>query len=316
MSTELLSKRGLSLDRLATFGAVAEAGSIVKASGGDPVRQSLMSRQIRELEEFFGVELTRRLGKGLVITPAGQRLAALVRAQIQDLQDFCREAGGAAREFSIGAGASTLEWLVIPVARPIATALGGGALRFAGGRSRELVEAVREGRLDFAVVREDALPASAPRRRLVKLGFLLCVPPGLLPKGKEARDLSDPALWRTLPFAAASGGGQLDSAIRRAMIDAGVEFRPAFECFSLLQMRQLVEDGVCAAVLPTIGTRDLPGVRMVPFAPLKDYGRSLVLHWNDRHRERRGVETSVIRAMVAAIKAGERVDAAKVTGSS
>jgi DNA-binding transcriptional LysR family regulator len=304
MSVELLSKRGLSLDRLATFGAVAEAGSIVKASGGDPVRQSLMSRQIRELEEFFGVELTRRLGKGLVITPAGHRLAALVRAQIQDLDDFRRETSGAAREFSIGAGSSTLEWLVLPVARQLAAALGGGALRFDGGRSRELVESVREGRLDFAVVREDALPASAPRRRLVKLGFLLCVPPGLLPKGKEAKDLSDPALWRSLPFAAASGGGQLDNAIRRAMADAGVDFRPVFECSSVLQMRQLVEDGVCAAVLPTIGTRDLSAVRMVPFEPLKDYGRSLVFHWNDRHRERRGVETPAIRAIAGAIKSG------------
>jgi DNA-binding transcriptional LysR family regulator len=302
MNPGLLSKSGLSLDRLASFGAVAEAGSIVKAAGGDPVRQSLMSRQIRELEEFFGVELTRRQGKGLVITPAGQRLAALVRAQIQDLDDFHREAAGTAREFSIGAGSSTLEWLVVPAARRLAPVLGGAVVRLVSDRSRELVAAVREGRLDFAILRNDALPASAPRRRLVKLGFLLCVPASLLPKGKPAAGPAEPALWRALPFAAAGGGGQLDSAIRRAMADAGVDFRPAFECSSMLQVRQLVADGVCAAVLPTLGARNLPGVLAVPFAPLKDYGRTLVLHWNDRHCERRAVAASAFRALAEALK--------------
>jgi len=104
MFQNLLFKGGLSLDRLASFCAVAEAGSIVKAAGGDPVRQSLISRQIRELEEFFGAELTWRRGKGLAVTPAGRRLAALVRGQLQDLDDFLRESAGGTKEFSIGAG--------------------------------------------------------------------------------------------------------------------------------------------------------------------------------------------------------------------
>lgn len=298
----LLSKGGLSLDRLASFCAVAEAGSIVKAAGGDPVRQSLISRQIRELEEFFGTELTRRQGKGLAITPAGHRLAVLVRGQKQDLEDFRREREGAAKEFSIGAGGSILEWLVIPAAPRLAEALGGAVLRFEGARSRDLVEAVREGRLDFAVVRDDALPPTAVRRKLVKLGFRLCVPEALLPKGKPAARLADPQLWQALPFAAAKGGGQLDTKIRQAMAEAGVDFRPRFECWSMLQVRQLVEAGVCAAVLPDLGARGLSGVVTVPFAPLKDYGRTLVLHWNNRQMERRGISPLAIKALANGIQ--------------
>lgn len=48
MYQKLLSQSGFSMDRLATFCAVADAGSIVSAAKGEPSRQFLMSRQIRE----------------------------------------------------------------------------------------------------------------------------------------------------------------------------------------------------------------------------------------------------------------------------
>ena len=57
MFEHLFAERGLSLDRLKTLIEVAKAGSIAAAARGDSARQSLYSRQIKELEEFFGVEL-------------------------------------------------------------------------------------------------------------------------------------------------------------------------------------------------------------------------------------------------------------------
>ena len=82
MFNELLSEGGLSLDRLKNFCAIAEAGGIARIAGGDPAKQSLYSRQVRELEEFFGVELTRRRGKGIEITEQGMDLARQVRAHL------------------------------------------------------------------------------------------------------------------------------------------------------------------------------------------------------------------------------------------
>jgi DNA-binding transcriptional LysR family regulator len=81
MNAEILSRSGFSLNRLADFSAVAGAGSIVGAARGDVERQSLLSRQIRELEESFNAELVRRKGRGLVLTEAGRELAALGRSQ-------------------------------------------------------------------------------------------------------------------------------------------------------------------------------------------------------------------------------------------
>ena len=73
---QMLSKGGLSLDRLNNFCRIAEAGGITKAAGGDPGKQSLYSRQIKELETFFGTELKVRRGRGIALTEAGNELAA------------------------------------------------------------------------------------------------------------------------------------------------------------------------------------------------------------------------------------------------
>jgi len=309
MFETLFSKGGLSLDRLRSFLEMAEAGSIAKAAPGDVVRQSQISRQIRELEEFFGAELTQRRGKTLVLTPAGRRLADLIRGQMQGLDDFRREEEGQPKAFVFGAGASTLESLVAPRLPDLAEALGGAQLQTESHRSSALVEAVREGRVDFAVVRRDAIadPSKKNCLPLLKLSFHLCIPRRLLLKGAEASDLADTGLWSKVPFAAGRDGGQLDRTIREAMEKAGVDFRPRFECGSMLQVRQLVMQESCAAILPNLA---LPGlderkILVAPFAALAGYGRELALHWNPRQVEVRGVLPESIRK-VAAILAGEK----------
>ncbi len=60
MFEQLFAKRGLSLDRLRVLCEVADAGGIARAARNDPTRQSQFSRQLKELEDFFEVELTRR----------------------------------------------------------------------------------------------------------------------------------------------------------------------------------------------------------------------------------------------------------------
>ncbi|MBB5037788.1 LysR family transcriptional regulator [Prosthecobacter dejongeii] len=302
MFENLFSKGGLTLDRLRSFMQMAQAGSIAKAAPYDTNRQSQISRQIRELEQFFGTELTRRRGKTLSLSPAGERLATLIQEQLQDLEDFRREQSGQAKSFTIGTGASVLEWLVMPALPQIATLLGGANLSVVPYRSRNLAAAIHEGVVDFAVVRQDALGPHARVEKLMRLGFVLCIPKKLMKKG--TRDASQPSLWQTLPFAAGRDGGQMDTSLRNAMAEAGVDFRPQFECGSMLQVRQLVEMGACAAVLPEIGVRGLDEkeILITPFAPMRNYGRSLVLHWNERQMRRRGLELSQIRAVARLLK--------------
>jgi DNA-binding transcriptional LysR family regulator len=297
------SRSGLSLDRLRSFLAFAQAGSIAKAAPGDVNHQSQISRQISELETFFATELTERRGKTLALSTAGQRLATLIQEQLQDLDDFRREQAQMKKVFTIGAGASTLEWLVTPHLPLIAEQLGGALLRTELRRSRPLVEGVQDGRVDLAVLRKDAIP-DATRHNchpIMKLTFHLCILRGLVKRGVTQEQLSDPKLWDGLPFAAGRANGQMDTAVREGMAKVGVDFKPRFECGSMLQVRQIVKQGHCAAVLPNLA---LPGIDertlfVIPFTPLSSYGRQLVLHWNPRQMQRRGVEAAQLRSIAA-----------------
>jgi len=138
MFDQLFSRGGLSIERMRGFLEMAEAGSIARAAPGDPVRQSLISRQIRELEEFFGAELTVRRGRGLELTAEGRRLAALARAQFLALDEFRREHAGEPRSFLVSAGASTLGWVVAPALPRLAELFSGATFQTALGLPQEL----------------------------------------------------------------------------------------------------------------------------------------------------------------------------------
>jgi DNA-binding transcriptional LysR family regulator len=306
MFKDLFNRSGLSLDRLRRFLEFADAGSISKAAPDDPNRQSQISRQIAELEEYFKTELTVRRGKTLALSPAGRRLSDLIREQFQDLYDFQLEQRSQSKTFSIGAGASILEWLVIPTIADIRQLLGNVTLQLSSRRSGELIEDVRDGKLDFAVVREDAIPKGLPSEPLVVVKFVLCASRKLL-GNKPASSLDDPSLWKKLPFAANAGGGQLDRTFRQAMVDACGSFQPVIECDSLLQIRELVVQGTCAGLLAHIGTNGLAekGVVLREFAPLKNYGRALALHWNKRQIRRRGEEEDTVKNKLRKVLSGQ-----------
>jgi len=307
MNDSLPALNGLSLDRLRNFLAFAEAGSIAKTAPGNLARQALISRQIGELEQYFTTELTVRRGKSLALSEAGARLKVLARAQFDDLSEFQKLQKGQRMTFSIGAGASILEWLVVPCVAGIRSVLGDAALRLSSQRSSELVASVRDGQLDFAIVREDAISEELRLKSSLSLrmrmSFNLCASRKLL-GNKPKSALADPAAWRSLPFAANGGGGQFDTTFRAAMTTAIGEFHPVVECDSLLQVRELIVHGVCVGLLPSLGTHGLSEQDVVTseFAPMKNYGRSLVLHWNDRQMRRRGIEESVIKRIAKALQ--------------
>ena len=60
MFEKLFAQSGLSLERMKAFAEIVEAGGITAASGDDSNRQSQLSRQLKELERYFGAELLKR----------------------------------------------------------------------------------------------------------------------------------------------------------------------------------------------------------------------------------------------------------------
>ena len=207
------------------------------------------------------------------------------------------------REFVLGASSSVLEWLLLPGLHEIAGLLGNATLRVEAHRTLPLIDGVREGRLDFVIVREDAVPVSLPSATVArKVDFLLCVP-GALVRRHGPACLTQPRGWAALPLAAPTTGGQFHEALKRAFATHEMKLRPAVQCHSFLHVRQLVETGHYAGVLPSWGIAGLEerGVVLRPFAPPKNYGRPLCLHWNLRQMARRGVDQREVDAIAATL---------------
>ena len=92
-----LSVQGMSLERLAAFLVVFDAGGLARAAPGNAVKQSQLSRQLKDLEVALGQRLFLRTPQGLTATPAGRALARVVRELQQGLGDVAASSAGLGR---------------------------------------------------------------------------------------------------------------------------------------------------------------------------------------------------------------------------
>ena len=281
MYDNLFSERGLSLDRLRVLVEVYDAGGIAKAAPGDPIRQSQYSRQLRELSEFFGAEVAHRQGRQLKLTPQGVQLAELVRSQLHALQDFRAECRSESVDYTIAAGDSLIHWLVIPRLGEIMRKQ--ASVRFATSnlRTNEIVQQLKDGRVDFGVIRKDAVIAPLKSAPLGSLSFVAVVPKALLPT-RGNLTLCD--VLGPLPFAAPPRAGPFTKKLRDVAKTLQTELRPALICQSFPQAMAAVRSGGFGSVLPALALKELePGsYREIPAEPLSLLNRGIVLAWNSR----------------------------------
>src|SRR5205807_2971603 len=75
----------LEIRHLRLLAAVAEQGSVTEAGRHLHVTQSALSHQLRDAEEKLGTALFLRLGKKMVLTPAGEKLLDSARKVLDEL---------------------------------------------------------------------------------------------------------------------------------------------------------------------------------------------------------------------------------------
>jgi LysR family transcriptional regulator for metE and metH len=86
----------LEVRHLRLVSAVADCGSLTRAGDRLHLTQSALSHQLRDIESRLGAALFLRVGKRLVLTPAGERLLASARdvlARLQQTEHDIREMG-------------------------------------------------------------------------------------------------------------------------------------------------------------------------------------------------------------------------------
>ena len=265
--------KGLSLERLAALVAVGEAGGMAEAAGGEAVRQSLMSRQIKELEAHFGCALLDRSTLPRRLTPTGEALAAAAGGFLRTLGTLGADETDQRAVVTIGGGETVLHHLVLPLVKSW-PGLDRARLVLRNLPSHRLVRELEMRRMDLAVLRASAVPPTLVYRVVARYGYKLCLPARAKMRG--------PIKWKDLakqPLAVLEGDGGLRRWLREASAKQGVTLDLAMEATSYPQVAEAIADLGYAGFLPSFVVPRLPAgrVRAVVLEDLSGYQVELAM---------------------------------------
>lgn len=162
----------LNLNQLAQFLSIARTGSLAAASEEIGVSSAALSKSLAALERQLGTKLFDRVGRGLQLTRVGENLvdqAAELLGHVDRLSaDLRTSADGSAGTLVIGCGPAALQG---PVSRLVRRLMEGASqlqpqagtqlsVRIQSGSTSDLLEHLRQYRLDFVVADASNLPLS------------------------------------------------------------------------------------------------------------------------------------------------------------
>jgi DNA-binding transcriptional LysR family regulator len=275
MFERLFAESGLSLDRLKALLAVAAAGSIVKATGGDPIKQSQYSRQIKELENFFRIKLVERHGRGIRLTTNGKELARISRFFLLGLSNFQRGCLTEEQTFCIGAGATVAQRFLLPIVASQTPARSDTRYIVAILTDDEIERRLHDLTLDFGIVTRPALSRPLQLKEVGIWRLNLWVPKALLKFDSVAIEAFKDGV---LPLALAS----------KELPDCAPDLFPdqscRLDCENFLQAQAALERQQLASLLPDYLADEMDSKR---YRRIRIPGiESLTLHhrlaWNPR----------------------------------
>jgi DNA-binding transcriptional LysR family regulator len=242
------------VEDLRAFVAVARAGAVGRASRALGRTQPTISARIAALERAWGTRLFRRTARGMAPTPEGARLLPQAEAVLAGLADLERDAGlpgTPPAELRVGAGDALGREVVPRALGHLIARQPGLEVRLREGPGPRLLDALRRGEIDVALVLESAVEGAGDG---IDLAPWIDSPVDLLaPAGwaRGPRAVSIAALARARIVTLQEG-----SAFRRhldaAWAAAGVALRPAIEVGNLSLVRRFVAAGLGVAPVPAV----------------------------------------------------------------
>ncbi|MDQ0010972.1 DNA-binding transcriptional LysR family regulator [Luteibacter jiangsuensis] len=243
----------MDLKQLEYFVAVAEERHFTRAAQRLNVVQSGLSQTIRALEDELGGPLFVRTTRSVALTAAG----GVLLEEAHRVLDAARAArlavtqvhGLARGRLRIGAIQSLAPFIDLPVTLGRFRDAFGGIdieLRFDG--SADLLDEVREGRLDIAFTQPPVLPvAEVTTKLLVCEGLVAVCPPKHRLAGAHDVTLADLARESHVDLRADWGMRQL---IDASFAKAGLDRRIGFEVNDMGMLLELAAQGLGIALVP------------------------------------------------------------------
>ena len=274
----IFSRNGVSLERLQTLEKVVRAGGIALAAKGDPNVQSLISRQIAELEAALGVGLLDRATKPYLPTTAARSLADSCARFVRQVEEVAGESAGAEFPIRVGAGELVIRELLIPWIGKQRKRKDSVSWSMNNLTSKRIQTDLAAEKLDVGISSGLTASGTVRVRDIADYGMKLILPEGLKP---------DKSGWERLSkvrVVVLEGSGGFRSFLGECERTHGIKLSIGAECTSYAQAVDLAKAAGWAVFVPELWwrrcrewsaqTQALPG--------LDDYRHVLRLGWNTR----------------------------------
>jgi LysR family transcriptional regulator, transcription activator of glutamate synthase operon len=288
----------MELRQLRYVEAVARHRHFTRAAEELHVAQSALSHQIKRLEAELGTELFSRNSRTVVVTEAGEAVAARARGvldQVSGLRQEVDELRGLVRgELAVGATLPAGQIDVPSVLVRFSEAYPGIEVELQEGTAGDMMGYLLDGRIDvaFSLLANDPPPEVAVER-LGEEEVVAAFPAG---EGPERERVTAAELSRHSLITPRSGSA-IKQAVDEFFARAGKTMDISLESGDPFLLRCLVSAGFSAAILPTSLTRrEGPPIDVRGLRPAVRLPATLIWHGH-RH------QTPAARAFIDFIRA-------------
>jgi LysR family transcriptional regulator, low CO2-responsive transcriptional regulator len=256
----------LEADGLRAFAAFAHHRSFTAAAADLHISQPSLHVKIRKLAAGLGTDLYERDGRRLVLTAAGQRLAAFAADHGRRVEEFLAQLAEPAPALTIAAGRGALRWVIGGAIREISAT--GRTVSIQTADRDDALAALSAGRADVAVVAYDPPPRTFEVVQIAAYPQVLVIDAAHPLAGRVHLRLSD---LDGLRLVVPAPDRPHRRALERALLAAGVVWTAAAEADGWDLLVHLAGLGIGATVvngcvevpagLAAVPIRGLPPVR-------------------------------------------------------
>nr|WP_255494722.1 LysR substrate-binding domain-containing protein [Luteibacter sp. Sphag1AF] len=256
------------MKHLQSFIRIVEFGSLTRAAATLDVSQSLLSRQVRQLEMELGTHLLERNGRGVSATEAGRQLVEHGRGILRQVEvarlQLGQARGAQGGKLAIGLPPSVGALLTVDLVMRFRERYPAAQISVVEGLSASLLEWLQLGRLDCALL------YNPPVNTNMRYRHVHSEPLYLIGSPRSGRDLPDSVPLATLGDYPIVIPSQLHSVRQLIEADAaryGVSLDITLEIDSVRSLLDLVERGVGYGVLSrnaVLARRGAHGLRAAP----------------------------------------------------
>lgn len=259
----------MDIRQLRYFVTTAREGQVTRAAKTLHIEQPPLSRQLKLMEEELGVRLFDRTGRGLKLTPAGERLRQMAELLLVQMDETIREVKeigqGLKGVLSVGSVVSCFSLLPKRIER-FRAAYPQVTFKISEGDHALLGEQLEQGTIELIVARLPFEAMSDPKRY------------GIMPLPSDPFVALIPDSWTSFPKEGAIAMRDLASHPLLALKSANTKqmheqllgeclrhgFQPEIicECSSVAVILSLIAEGIGAAVLPESVMRSFPTERI------------------------------------------------------